>query len=71
MTIDKHEELVEGSKAWILEKFDQKVLDASELDYRFNDEITCAKVIGANGSVKGILTVWKENRKLQYHFDKR
>lgn len=66
----KHDKLVEASMKWVLEKFDQKVLDSSEIDYRNNDEVSCSRIIGASGTVKGILTVWQDKHKLHFHFDK-
>ena len=68
---DKHSRLDKAVKKWITEKFDQKVLDSSALHYRSNDEITCSQVIGATGTLKGILTAWEERGKVCFHFDKR
>ena len=71
MIKSKLEQYAEAARKWILERYDQKVVDSSEVGYRYNDQISCTKVVNASGVVKGILTVWEEGSKLQYHFDKQ
>lgn len=59
------------ARKWILEHYDRKVVDTSEINYRLNDEICCSRVINSSGVTRGILTIWREHDIWQHHFDKR
>ena len=71
MLKSKFDLIAEAAKKWILERYDQRCVDTSEINFGHNDQVCCTKVTNPSGVVKGILTIWEDNSKLQYHFDKR